>query len=175
VTDDGRFQVLAADTWTLTGNTWNANPSGESGYITELGLEQEWLDTYTGIVCRGRTALDEQIAASVFDTDAEQNIFSNRFRPWPMHETQTIEYPVTRAWLNVVTQGTAYERLTPRFPVSWRGELAHTVQRRDSVYILNTSVGLSGSAPLVGVLALRHTFDARRAPFWETELVGQEL
>jgi hypothetical protein len=174
VTRDGRFVPVLADTWNFTANTWAGDPVDVSGRMESVTYEQDVMATCTQLTVRGQTPFGEQLSATVRDATAEEDVFSSRFRPWPEPEVLTIEYPVSRAWVNVVAQGEAHNHLVPQFPATWRGELAHAIQRRDSVYVTETSVGM-GAVAQVGVRTMRHTFDIDSAAKWETDLSGDRL
>jgi hypothetical protein len=175
VMNNGSYALFPSDTFVLTPYTWDAAPvNNNTSHIESISLEQRVLDTFTGVLVRGRTMWNAQIAAWIYDSDAETNIFSSRFRPWPEWTVETIDHPVTPQWLGQVALGLAWNKIVPNFELTWKGELATFVSRRHAVWVRGTTVG-AGNLVKVGVLSLRHTFDRNDPMMAWTEVRGRKL
>lgn len=175
VLNNGSYALFPSDTFILTPYTWDADPPNDTySHIETLSYEQRILDTFTGVLVRGKTMWNEQIAAWIYDIDAETNIFSSRFRPWPEWHIETIDHPVDAAWLGQAALGLAWNKITPNFEMTLKGELAHFVSRRHAVWVRNTTVG-AGSLAQIGVLSMKHVFNREDPMMAWTEVRGRRL
>lgn len=181
VENNGNFTPQPNYTWNAVPWIWDAtavaslNPPGNlDDGIEGLEYEQQILDTYTGVLVRGKTKWGEKVGAYVVDATAEQNILSDRFRPWPEWHVETLDYATTRTWTEQCAAGLAYQKITPRYEMRWTGDLAQWLNRRDAVRVRNTEVG-AGTTVLVGVEALRHRWNPQQAKKAWTEVIGRRL
>lgn len=173
----GQYILVPNDLWNLTAYTWQAAPTSDNfSFIDDWAYDHRILETATAVQVRGKTQFNEQISAWIEDTDAEQNLFSPRFRPWPDWHIETKDKPTTPAWLARLAISLAYRKMVPHDVAAWSGEFAPFISRRDAVWVQGTETTGGGATIMqVGVETYRHTFD-RYAPkqAW-TELTGRRL
>jgi hypothetical protein len=178
VLNDGSYAAVPNNTFNLTTNFWAALPSArglnDTARIESLTYGQRYLDTYTGVTVKGRTKLGAQISAWLEDEYALTDINSPRFKPWPEWHVETIDHPVSQAWLGFATTGIAYEKMVPKHPVTWKGDTAFQIGRRDAIQMYDAKVGI-GSAVWVGVLEIRHFFNMQDGNQAWTEITGVRL
>jgi phosphoribosyl-AMP cyclohydrolase len=85
-----------------------------------------------------------------------------------------VEAPVTQQWLGQIALGLAWNKITPHFKMTWKGELAHFVSRRHAVWVKGTTVG-AGALAKIGVISLTHNFDRSDPMMAWTEVRGRRL
>lgn len=175
VTQDGRYRLVPHDQWNISAFVWDAAETDPNGlHVESVTYEQRILDTYTGVLVRGQSIRGAQLSAWIYDSYAETDIFSSRFRPWPEWHVETLEYPTTPAFIADVAFSLAAEKITPHYEKSWKGPLANYLSRRDVVWVNNTSVG-SGALSRFGVLTMRHNFDRDTEMQAWTEVTGRQV
>lgn len=175
-TNDGRLALVPNDQWNASPYLWHADPpSGYYSHLESISLNQRVLDSYTGVLVRGETMWGEQVSRWIYDSTAETNIFSSRFRPWPEWYVETVDRPVTGNYLTAVCQSLAYDKILPRYDVSLKGELAPWLSRRDAIWVLGATVGGSPLGMRIGVLSYRHIFKKLDGLMAWTEMTGKVL
>ncbi len=173
----GQYILVPNDAWNFTPYTWQAAPASDNfSFIDDYAYDHRILETATAVQVRGKTQFNEQISAWIVDTDAEQNIFSPRFRPWPEWHIETKDKPTNPQWLAQLAISLAYKKMMPHDAPAWSGEFAPFLSRRDAVWIQGISTTGAGATTMqVGVETYRHTFDRSAPKMAWTELTGRRL
>lgn len=127
--------------------------------IQDISLTQRTSERATAVFVHSRNAWGEAISAHAIDTQAEQNTFSPRYRPWRVSIQEEVQGPTTPGLLALRAQALAAEYFSPRFEAEVQIPVRLGFSRRDQVQVRGTTVGIADTDRWV-ILTLSHDYDA---------------